>query len=262
YDAHEIYSSMVEREIGWLSHLVWLLERRLSREADEIVTVNESLAARLSEGRAKPARIVTNSPDTGIIDGLDVRQVRDRYGLRGFVISYLGSLEPGRFVKEMLSSMEPGTGVTLAIGGEGTLRPVVEKAAASNSRIKFLGTIDTDEALRVTYASDLVVAMLDPNNPNYRSSTPVKVLDAMACGRPVVVSEGLEISNLLRRIGCAFVIPYDRQAFKDALALAQADPKLLATMGRKGKEYFEKELSWPRSRDELLKAYKALVRGA
>lgn len=262
YDAHEIYSSMVEREIGRLSHLVWLLERRLSRKADEIVTVNESLAAKLSEGRAKPARIVTNSPDTGILDGLDVRQVRDRYGLRGFVISYLGSLEPGRFVKELLSSMEPGTGVTLAIGGDGTLRPVVQKAAASNSRIRFLGTIDTDEALRVTYASDLVVAMLDPTNPNYRTSTPVKVLDAMACGRPVVVSEGLEISDLLRRIGCAFVIPYDRQAFRDALALAQADPKLLATMGRKGKEYFEKELSWPRSRDELLKAYKALVRGA
>jgi len=261
YDAHELYSAMVAGELGIFSRILWVFEKHMSMMADEIITVNETLASRLSEGRAKPARIVTNSPDTGVLDGVDPKQVRDRYGLRGFVVSYLGSLEPGRFVNELLGSMEPGAGVTLAIGGDGTLRPAVEKAASSNSKIKFLGTLDTDEALRVTYASDLVVAMLDPGNPNYRTSTPVKVLDAMACGRPVVTTEGLEISDLLKRIGCAFVIPYDRQAFRETLALAQADPKLLVAMGRKGKEHFEKELSWPRSRDELLKAYKALAGG-
>jgi len=259
YDAHEIYSNMVAKDIGALSKVLWSLERRLARAADELITVNETLAEMLSQGRKRPARIVTNSPDTGALDGADIRQVRDRYGLRGFVVSYLGSLEPGRFVEELIGSMEPGAGVTLAIGGDGTLRATVEAAASKNSRIRFLGTLDTDEALRVVHASDLVVAMLDPTNPNYRASTPVKVLDAMACGRAVVTTEGLDISGRLRKVGCAFVIPYDKGAFRDTLAAAQADPKLLAAMGRKGKEYFERELSWTRSRDELLGAYKALV---
>lgn len=259
YDAHEIYSSMVKKDIRGFSSIVWMLERRLSRAADEVVTVNETLAELLSKGRAIPARVVTNSPDTGVLDGTDMKQVRDRYGLRGFVVSYLGSLEPGRFIEELISSMEPGAGVTLAIGGDGTLKPVVQKAASTNSKIKFLGTLDTDEALRVTCASDLVAAMLDPSNPNYRVSTPVKILDAMACGRAVVTSEGLDISDRLKGIGCAFVIPYDKRAFRDILAIAQADPKLLAAMGRKGKEYFERELSWTRGRDELLKAYRALT---
>jgi glycosyltransferase involved in cell wall biosynthesis len=259
YDAHELYSEMVRKDVGSVSDLVWRAESCLAKKPEELVTVNEKLAEKLSEGRKTKARIVTNSPDTGILEGLDAQQIRERHNLRGFVVSYLGSMEPGRFVEELVASVEPSDKVTLAMGGNGTLRPVAEKASLHNSAIRFLGTLDTDEALRVTWASDIVVAMLDPTNPNYRASTPVKVLDAMACGRPVVTSQGLDISKKVEEIGCGFVIPYDRAAFRETLLKATASPKLLETMGRKGLEYYEKELSWERSRDELLKAYKALV---
>jgi glycosyltransferase involved in cell wall biosynthesis len=87
----------------------------------------------------------------------------------------------------------------------------------------------------------------------------VKVLDAMASGRPVVTSQGLDISKTVEAVGCGFVIPYDKRAFKETLEKAIAAPKLLDEMGRKGKAYFDKELSWERSQDELLKAYKALA---
>lgn len=259
YDAHEIYSAMIRKDAPVVSRAVWIKERWISGRANEIITVNESLAATLSKGRATPARIVRNSPDTGILDGADVRDVRERHNLRGFVVSYLGSLEPGRFVEELTSMFDPSGKAMLAVGGNGTLRRLVEKAAAANHSIGFLGTLDTDEALRVTWASDLVVAMLDPTNPNYRASTPVKVLDAMACGRPVVTASGLDISTLVESVGCGFVIPYDKGAFREVIEKAIASPKLLDEMGRKGRAYFEKELSWEHSEEELLKAYKALA---
>lgn len=258
YDAHEIYSEMVRKDVGAVSDLIWRAERCMARRPEELVTVNEKLAERLSAGRKTRPRIVTNSPDTGILEGLDARQIRERHNLRGFVVSYLGSMEPGRFVEELLAAVEPTDKITLAIGGNGTLRPLAEKASLHNPAIRFLGTIDTDEALRVTWASDLVVAMLDPANPNYRASTPVKVLDAMACGRAVVTSQGLDISGKIEEVGCGFVIPYDKAAFRETLLKASASPEALETMGRKGREYYEKELSWERSCDELLDAYRKL----
>ena len=139
------------------------------------------------------------------------------------------------------------------------MRSIPERAALHNPSIRFLGTLSTDEALRVTWASDLVVAMLDPSNPNYRTSTPVKVLDAMACGRPVVTAKGLDIAKKVEELGCGFVIPYDKQAFAGVLSEALSDPGRLKEMGQKGKEHFDKELSWEHSKDELLKAYKALL---
>jgi glycosyltransferase involved in cell wall biosynthesis len=259
YDAHDLYSGMVQSEIGGAARVLWLLEGWLSRRPDELVTVNELMAEKLSAGRKRPARIVTNSPDTGILEGHSVEDVRERYELRGFVVSYLGSLEPGRFVQELVDSAQPSGKLMLVMAGNGTMRSIVERASLHNPSLKFLGTLSTDEALRVTWASDLVVAMLDPSNPNYRNSTPVKVLDAMACGRPVVTAEGLEISKKVKEVGCGFVIPYDKSAFVGILEEAMASPERLREMGQKGKEHFEKELSWERSRDELLKAYKALL---
>jgi len=259
YDAHELYSEMVRKDVGAVSNLIWRAESCIAKMPEELVTVNEKLAERLSEGRKTKVRIVTNSPDTGILEGLDAQQIRERHNLRGFVVSYLGSMEPGRFVEELVAAVGPSDKITLALGGDGTLRPVAEKASLHNSAIKFLGTLDTDEALRVTWASDLVVAMLDPSNPNYRASTPVKILDAMACGKPVVTSQGLDISKKVEEVGCGFVIPYDGKAFRETVLKAASSPKMLEQMGRKGLEYYEKELSWERSRDELLKAYKALV---
>ncbi len=91
-----------------------------------------------------------------------------------------------------------------------------------------------------------------------KASTPVKVLDAMACGRPVVTSQGLDIANVVETVGCGFVIPYNKAAFKEILEKAIASPEVLGEMGRKGKAHFERELSWEHSEDELLKAYKAL----
>lgn len=255
YDAHEIYSAMVRKDIGGFSKVVWWLEKMVSRRADEIVTVNDALARSLSTGTDKVPRIVMNSPDTSILEGADLAGIRDRYNLKGFVISYLGSLEPGRFVDEMVCSIEPSGKLTLAIGGDGTMRPLAERASLGNPSVRFLGTLDTDEALRVTWASDLVVAMLDPTNPNYKVSTPVKVLDAMACGRPVVVSEGLDISAKVRAVGCGFVIPFEKEAFKAIISKAMASPDVLTEMGNKGREYFEQSLSWLKSEKELLAAY-------
>lgn len=259
YDAHEIYSNMVRKDIGGFSRIVWRLERMLSRRADEIVTINDTLAKSLSAGRKSLPKIVMNSPDTSVLEGANVKEIRARYDLKGFVVSYLGSLEPGRFIQEMVSSIEPSGKITLVIGGAGTMRPVAEKASLGNPSVKFLGTVDTDEALRVTLASDLVVVMLDPTNPNYRISTPIKVLEAMACERPMIISEGLDISSKITETGCGFVIPYDGEAFKATIAKALTSHDLLREMGRKGKAYFDKQWSWERSEIELLKAYQALL---
>jgi len=55
------------------------------------------------------------------------------------------------------------------------------------------------------------------------------------------------------------VIPYNAEAFKETIPVAMTFPNVLDEMGKKGRAYYDKELSWEHSRDELLMAYKALV---
>jgi len=262
YDAHELYAKMIENEVGPLSRIIWMWERRCARRADAVITVSNALASELSVGRKQRATVVATSQDPSVIDGADVREVRERYGLKGFVVSYLGSLEPGRFVEEFITSFKPEDKITLLIGGSGTLEPLVAKEVRNNQALKFIGTVGADDALKLTWASDLVLAMMDPSNPNNVIGTPGKIINALAVGRPMVTTNGLDIAKKVEDAGCGIVIPYSRSAFVEAILKVAADQRTLTDMGRKGRELYDKEYSWTRSKEELLKVYQALIRSS
>jgi glycosyltransferase involved in cell wall biosynthesis len=259
YDAHEVYSNMIRKDIEVAARMLWPLEKRLVLCADEVITVNELMAGLLSEGRESPARVVRNSPDMSVMTSARTKEVREKYGLKGFVISYLGSLEPGRSVEELASSFSPDQGIMVIIGGSGTLQKAVEDKAATNPCVRFLGRVGTDDALAITSASDLVPAVHDPSNPNYRIGTPIKVLEAMACGRPVITSKGIDISDVVESAGCGFVIDYDRKVLADTVIRASKEPEKLAEMGLRGARYYERHLSWSQAKAALMDVYRVLA---
>ncbi len=259
YDAHEVYANMIRKDTELVARMLWPLEKRLVLCADKVITVNEIMADALSEGKESPAQVVRNSPDMSVIPPERTKDVRERLGLKGFVISYLGSLEPGRSVEELATAFSPEQGVTVIIGGSGTLQKTVEEKAASNPCVRFIGRVGTDDALAITSVSDLVPAVHDPSNPNYRIGTPIKVLEAMACGRPVITSKGIDISEVVESAGCGFVIDYDRKVLAETVLRASKEPEKLAEMGLRGARYYEMHLSWNQAKATLLDVYRALV---
>jgi len=259
YDSHELYSAMVKDDVGPLYMPVAVLERLIARCPDAVITVNETLARKLSWGRRGKARIVMTSQDVSSIDRSDHETTRKKYGLEGFVVSYLGSLEPGRFVEEMIGAFTPDDGVTVLIAGRGSLEKAIKEASESTPHVKFVGSVDAEEALRLTAASDIVSAMMDPSNPNNVVGTPGKVLNSMALGKPIITTEGLDIGELVKRVGCGLVVPYERPAFREAVKTAKMAPGNLEHMGSLGRQYHGSNLSWEKSRDELLEAYDSLL---
>ncbi len=259
YDAHELYAKMVEHEVGPIWRLIWFWELACARRADAVITVSDSLALELSKRRKDGVTVVSTSQDPSILEGLRRDTVLAKYGLKGFILSYLGSLEPGRFAEEAASSFNPGDGVTVVMGGTGTLRPRIEELAKTNTWLKFIGVVGTDEALRLTYSSDLVVAMMDPSNPNNVVGTPGKIVNALACGRPMITNEGLQIAERIRHADAGIVVPYSRDAFREAVLSAKRDPKRLEAMGRNGRALYEREFSWEKSKENLLSVYRRLL---
>jgi glycosyltransferase involved in cell wall biosynthesis len=258
-DAHDIYSLMVVGESPLFGRMLWPVERWMASKPDRLITTNEAMARMLSDMRGDEAAIVRNSPDMSVLSGHVPEETRRKHGLTGFVVSYFGSLEPGRAVEELMSAFRPEDGITVVIGGSGTLRPLVEKAAKENPAVRFVGTIGADEVLRITDASDLIPVMYDPSNPKYRICTPIKVLEAMACGKPMVTTKGLDISETVNGVGCGFVIGHSREELARTIRGAAASRDGLKDMGRRGREYFDEKFGWEPSKDALLGVYRALV---
>ncbi len=259
YDAHELYAKMIEAEAGPISRLVWLWERRCVSRPDEVITVSSALAHEIARQKRGEVHIITTSQDPSETLKGDRQSLREKYRLKGFVISYLGALEPGRFVEELVSSFSQADKVTVLVAGYGTLESRVVEAAKSNPQVRFIGRVDTDEALRLTWASDLVVAMMDPSNPNNLVGTPGKIINSLAVGRPVITTKGLQIAGRIEKAGAGIVIPFDRSRFVEAVLKAAADPRVLDEMGRLGRDLYLKELSWERSKETLIGVYKRLL---
>ena len=258
YDAHELYAAMVRDDVGPMFRPLKMLESCLVRRADAVVTVSDTLAQELSKGRTEKPSIVMTSPDIAPLPDAEVRAVRERYGLTGFVVSYLGSLEPGRFVEDLLDAFTPEDGVTVLVAGKGSLEEKVIQSTG-RSHVKYVGAVSTDEALRLTAASDLVTAMMDPANPNNVVGTPGKILNSMALARPYLTTQGLNIAEMTTRMGTGLVTAYDRVVFREAVLTAKLDQRGLVEMGRRGRKHFETHMSWAKSRRELLEAYDRLL---
>jgi len=235
------------------------MELSCARWPDEVITVNDSLASELKRHRIGDVSVVATSQDPSEVLKNDRNALRARYGMKGFVISYLGALEPGRFVEELVTSFSAVDGVSVLVAGSGTLEPKILEAARANPGVKFIGRVDSDEALRLTFASDLTLAMMDPSNPNNRVGTPGKIINSLAVGRPVITTKGLQIADKIEKAEAGIVVPFDRAIFVEAVLKAAANQKVLDEMGRKGKELYEKSYSWEHSRTELLTVYERLL---
>jgi glycosyltransferase involved in cell wall biosynthesis len=109
------------------------------------------------------------------------------------IVLFMGRLEGYKGVEVLLSAFaraaKEENKLRLVIGGEGSLRPLVETIAAdAEHRVTYLGRLSGDDVWRAYLAADFLVL------PSLSESWGLVVNEAMACGLPVIVSD---------RVGCA-----------------------------------------------------------
>jgi glycosyltransferase involved in cell wall biosynthesis len=104
------------------------------------------------------------------------------------IIMYSGSLSPTTGVDILLEAIQLNErkDIEFHISGKGELRYEVDKLAKSDSRVKYLGFINSEE-----YHAHLEKAhiLVNPRNMNYKQNAnnfPSKVLEYLASGRPTI----------------------------------------------------------------------------
>jgi glycosyltransferase involved in cell wall biosynthesis len=253
YDSHEWFSKMVAQDLpGFACRLIERTESLLMPNCQAVIAANEAVADHLVSSGANNVTVVMNCPD------LPPDQPRAAYLEKdGISLFYGGTLEPGRFVKEMLEVVKGDKGCTLRIAGNGRMVKDVEEAAASCDCIHFLGYIAQDQIFENIAGCDAVVSMLDPSNGNYAIATPIKLLEAMAYGVPIIVSEGTYSAEMVKLFDCGLVVEYTSDGMSSAISLLK-DAGNREKLGRNGRVAAEKEYNWAAMRERLWKVYRTL----
>jgi glycosyltransferase involved in cell wall biosynthesis len=150
-----------------------------------------------------------------------------------------------------------GVDARLTIVGDGAglarLRALAERLGVADS-VDFAGAVGQDE-IRRYYERASAFAL-----PSFAEGLPVVLIEAMACGLPVVASRITGIPELVDDgTSGLLVTPARGDELTAALAALAADPARRAAMGRAGREKVVAEFDIERTASRLVEVFRELV---
>ena len=198
---------------------------RAVERADATVTVSAALRDRLVELGADPARIrvLRNGVDTSLFRATPRVQARASLGLgSGPIFAAVGNLVPEKGHDLAMAATAAIPGATLLLVGEGPERERLSQLARGlgvSERILFLGERPQHELSVIYNAADALILA------STREGWPNVVLEAIACGTPVVAAAVGGIPEVVVEPDGGLVV-HERSegAFTEALARVIATP--------------------------------------
>jgi glycosyltransferase involved in cell wall biosynthesis len=251
YDIFDFYSEMITADLPvGLRRYLASAERRMVASADLVILPDLRRQAQFARARPRKVVEIMNVPEDQRIPADLARQ---------FTVFYGGMIAKDRGLMDLLAACE-ATGAKLIVAGHGPdeaeLLPHLESSPAS----LYLGTIPYEDVLHQTAAAHAIAALYDPRVPNNRFAAPNKVYEAMMFSKPVLVSEGIAVADLVRSVDCGLVIPYgDRAVLRAALEQLMLSPRDCQAMGGRGRAAFESGYNWKVMEARLLGAYRELL---
>jgi glycosyltransferase involved in cell wall biosynthesis len=86
------------------------------------------------------------------------------------------------------------------------------------------------------------------------------VLEAMAAGKPVIVSEEAGISSYVKKARCGYLVKPESNSIRLGLIRAVQTRAEWVSMGENGKDFAHKHLTWDKSAEQACYEYKKLLR--
>lgn len=167
---------------------------------------------------------------------------RDRFGLPHDrrVVLFMARLHP-RKGADILTQAFQQANLThshlLIVGPDEGLRPTLDTLAANDDRITLTGYLDGDARLAALAAADVFVL------PAIGEGLPMAVLEAMACGLPVIISEDCHLPEVPTH-STGIEAPVSIEGVAQALHHIFADDLSRQHMGEAGRRLIESHFTW------------------
>ncbi|HYM40181.1 MAG TPA: glycosyltransferase family 4 protein [Thermoplasmata archaeon] len=252
YDCHEVFGYMIEEDMpGFVVAAAFRLERRLAPQADRVIAVNEAVKRYIDGVTGRDSVLVQNCQEL-LVTGYRPPTAA------AFTVLYVGTLHKSRFILPAIDVVGSMPDVRLVIGGTKALAAEVAARCAQHPNTTYLGPVPNERVLPLTLDAHAVLSMFDPALRINQVGFPNKIFEAMAAGRPAIVTEGLPMSDLVLRESCGLAVPYTTTGFRSAIERLRGDPSLADRLGRNGLEAARRTYNWQAESQKLVALYEGL----
>ena len=259
--ANNVHVQGLPRVAKVLRHFIASAERLGMGFADALFIPDESRLKEIKVPRSRRVTLLYNSPEDVISATVTSKNRSDR----DFHIFYAGVLAwAARGLGHMVEAVRNLEGVTLTLAGTGPDEALFEEVTRELTNVRFVGWIPSyQEVLRREMESDLLFRFIDPNIPKSRYESPNKLFEAMMCSKPIMVSDGGRMADLVIAEECGLVVRFgDVIGIRNAIVKLRDDPALRAQLGKNGRRAYEQRYNGDEMTRRLLAAYKDLGRSS
>lgn len=177
----------------------------------------------------------------------------------GSRVAMLGRLDWMKGMDIAIRAVATIPDVRLRIAGpdHAGLRPSLEaiaREAGASDRVSFAGMIDGSRKWAFLAGADIILV------PSLRESFGITVAEALAVGTPVVVTEGVGASGIVRRIDPGCVVPRTPEALAKAVREILGDDARRARLGAAGATILRSDYGWDAIAGRMIGLYETILR--
>jgi len=214
-----------------------------------------------------PERVVVtpegvSSQFTPVRESDRINAVRKKYGIEREYLLSVGSLQPRKNLVRLIqayvslrSSDDEFSHQLVIVGKKGWLYKDIFRAARSSQYVNDIIFTDyvAEEDLPALYSGAAIFIY-----PSIFEGFGLPVLEAMACGVPVITSNSSSLPEVVGEAALT-VDPYDEEAIRQAIQRVVVDEKLRMKLSRRGLVQAQR-FSWRKTAELTLSVYEEVVR--
>lgn len=247
----------------------FLLYKIILPGSDHVFVQSDQMKKDISACRINAEKI---TPVPMGVDGRTISAAIDKIqelpDLEGDSIVYVGTLIRVRKIDflvrvlDLVRNERPEARLYLVGWGEDSedIEVIEQQAQALGLRdmVHITGFLSQSEAFGYVLGATVCVSPFYPT-PILNSTSPTKIVEYMALGKPVVANDHPEQKVVIEESGGGICVPYNECAFSEAILTILGDTEKAEQMGTKGRNYVFQKRSYQKIADMVEAQYINLV---
>lgn len=233
----------------WKIRLVSLIERFIYKKADAIVVTSARAKKDIEQHyriSSSKVHIIPNYIDTDLFRPKEAKKEKGR-------ICFVGRLSPEKNLFNLLKSMD-GLDVKLVIFGSGGLEKKLKDKAkkVKRAKIEFRGNIPNNFLPEELNKCELFIL------PSLYEGNPKALLEAMACGLPVIGTNVEGIREVIKHKENGYLCETNVNSIKEAIKKVLDNKKLQEKIGKNARQTIVDNFSLEKMLKKEISIYESL----